>query len=54
MANPQTEITIGDRPCMIVLWRDWLPIVLVGLERYPVQGEWFEIDGAVWVVVEDR
>ena len=51
--NPHTEITVGDGPYTIVLWCGGRPIILVGLERYPVQGERFEIEGAVWVVTDD-
>jgi hypothetical protein len=39
------EYRIGDGPWTVVLWRDRRPAILSGLDRYPVVGDRFEVDG---------
>ena len=43
---------IGDGPWTVVLWRDRQPVILSGLDRYPVVGDRFDVDGELWRVVE--
>ena len=39
------ESRIGDGPWTVVLWRDRQPAILSGLDRFPVGGDRFEVDG---------
>jgi hypothetical protein len=54
MADPHLERTVGGGDYTAVLWCDGRAVVLAGLERFPEQGDQFEIESAVWVVVEDN
>ena len=48
------EYRIGDGPWTVVLWRDRQPAILSGLDRFPVVGDRFEVDGELWRVVDAR
>jgi len=37
-----------------IIWRDWQPAILSGLDRYPVVGDRFEVNGELWRVVDAR
>ncbi len=45
---PSLETRIGDGPWSVVLWCDRQPAILSGLDRYPVVGDRFEVDGEFW------
>jgi len=45
---------IGDGPWTVAQWCDRRPAIFFGLDRYPVVGDWFEVDGELWRVVDAR
>jgi len=49
-----SKYSIGDGPWTVVLWCDRQPAILSGLDRYPVVGDRFEVDGELWRVVDAR
>jgi len=54
MTTPHTEQRVGDGPWNVCLWCEKQPAILTGLDRWPVVGDGFEVEGAMWWVVGCR
>jgi hypothetical protein len=48
------EPRLGDGPWTVVLWRDRQPAIISGLDRYPIVGDRFVVNGELWRVVDAR
>ena len=50
--TPYREYRVGDGEKKIPLWLDDVPVMAVGLDRWPCVGDRYVVAGELWRVVE--